>query len=91
MTDIAPVIVQTEDDEWHGTDCFGVQIDINSGMWTENGDVTFVLYVKPDHADGHVTDDEWAQMVIRVPLATVLKNAPAEKIIEALRNNKEDN
>ena len=87
MKDIAPVIVQTEDDEWHGTDCFGVQVDVNSGMWTENGDVSFVVYVKPDDADGDVTDDEWAQMVIRVPLAVVLAHTPAEHIIEAMRRS----
>ena len=90
MHEIAPVIIQTEDDEWHGTDCYGVQVDINSGIWTDDGTVSFVVYVKPDDADGHVTDDEWAQMVICVPLATVLANTPAEQIIEAFQK-KEDN
>jgi len=89
------VITLTEDDEWHGFDCHGVQIDTNSGTWTDDGDVTFVLYVRPKHLpetseNPHVTDDQWCVGVIRVPLDLIMAGLDAYQIIEAIeKRNKE--
>ena len=89
------VITLTEDDEWHGFDRYGVEIDTNSGVFTDNGDVTFVLYVRPKHlpetrATPHVTDDKWCVGVIRVPFDLIIASADPDDIIKAIQNRKKD-
>ena len=89
------VITLTEDDEWHGFDCHGVQIDTNSGTWTDDGDVTFVLYVRPKHLpetseNPHVTDDKWCVGVIRVPFDLIMDEVDADRIIEAIQNRSKE-
>ena len=90
------VITLTEDDEWHGFDRHGVQIDTNSGTWTANGDVTFVLHVRPKHLpetreNPPVADDQWCVGVIRVPFNQIIASADPYQIIEAIQNRKKDN
>lgn len=89
------VITLTEDDEWHGFDRHGVEIDTNSGVFTDNGDVTFVLYVRPKHLpetpeNPHVTDDKWCVGVIRVPLDLIIAETDPDDIIKAIQNRKKD-
>jgi hypothetical protein len=83
-------LVLTGDDEWHGFDCHGVEIDTNSGTWEADGTVTFVLYVRPKHLPEtpetpHVTDAQWCVGVIRVPLDLILQSAEPEHIIQAIQ------
>lgn len=82
------VIDLTEDDEWHGTVCYGVEIDTNAHLAYEDGTVSFVLYVRPqDATEGpdYVMADEWCQMIIRVPLDLTLACAEPEHIIQAIQ------
>ena len=87
MIDIARRVVQQWDDEWHGADCFDVEIDVNVGTWREDGTVSFVLYVKPKEQSGHVTDDKWAQLIIEVPLHVTLDYTPPNYLVGAIRNS----
>lgn len=85
------IIDLTDEDEWHGIECYGVEIDTNPHLAYGNGTVSFVLYVRPkDATEGPeaVMDDEWCQMIIRVPLALTLACAKPEDIIRAIRDSK---
>lgn len=91
MYDDTQIIDLTEGDEWHGINCYGMEIDTNTHLAYEDGTVSFVLCVRPKDANEGpeaVMDDAWCQMIIRVPLALTLACAKPEDIMRAIRSSK---